>query len=96
MNDSIKELLESKRIAEVPFKPDVVNPLSVSSNKGKRCLILDLRYVNDYLEKHKIKFKGWKTFQNYIPSNNYLFKFDLKSGYNHIEIFQLQLTYLGL
>ena len=35
VGDSIKELLESKRIVEVPFKPHVVNPLSVSSNKGK-------------------------------------------------------------
>ena len=49
VSDSIKELLESKRIVEVPFKPHVVNPLSVSSNKGKHRLIFDLRYVNDHL-----------------------------------------------
>ena len=72
VNDSIKELLESKRIVEVPFKPHVVNPLSVSLNKGKRRLILDLRYVNDHLEKYKFKFEDWKTFQNYISSDNYL------------------------
>ena len=95
VSDSIKELLESKRIVEVPFKPHVVNPLSVSSNKGKHRLILDLRYDNDHLEKRKVKFEDWKTFQNYISSENYLFKFDLKSGYHHIEIFQPHLTYLG-
>ena len=95
VSDSIKELLESKRIVEVPFKPYVVNPLSVSSNEGKHRLILDLRYVNDYLEKRKVKFEDWKTFQNYISSENYLFKFDLKNGYHHIEIFQPHLTYLS-
>ena len=58
-------------------------------------MILDLRYVNDHLEKRKVKFEDWKTFQNYISSENYLFKFDLKSGYHHIEIFQPHLTYLG-
>ena len=92
VSDSIRELLESKRIDEVPFKPHVVNPLSVSSNKGKHRLILDLRYVNDYLEKRKVKFEDWKTFQNYISSENYSFKFDLKSGNHHIEIFQPLLT----
>ena len=60
---------------------------------GKHRLILDLRYVNDHLEKRKAKFEDWKTFQNYISSENYLFKFDLKSGYHHIEIFQQHLTY---
>ena len=45
-------LSKNSRNLEVPFKPHVVNPLSVSSNKGKRRLILDLRYVNDDLEKH--------------------------------------------
>ena len=58
-------------------------------------MILDLRYVNDHLEKRKVKFGDWKTFQNYISSENYLFKFDLKSGYHHIEIFQPHVTYLG-
>ena len=42
VSDSIKDLLESKRIVEVPFKPQVVNSLLVSSNKGKHHLILDL------------------------------------------------------
>ena len=95
VSDSIKELLESKRIVEVPFKPHIVNPLSVSLNKGKHRLISDLLYVNDHLEKRKVKFEDWKTFQNYISSENYLFKFDLKSGYHHIEIFQTHVTYLG-
>ena len=58
-------------------------------------MILDLRYVNDHLEKRKVKFEDWKTFQNYISSENYLFEFDLKSGYHHIEIFQPHVTYLG-
>ena len=60
--------------------PKVINPLSVSVNsKGKKRLILDLRYVNDHLYKEKIKFDDWKYFENYLQANKgYLFKFDLK------------------
>ena len=78
--------------------PKVINPLSVSLNsKGKKRLILDLRYANDHLYKEKIKFANWKYFENYLQANKgYLFKFDLKNGYHHIDIFQPHQTYLGL
>ena len=46
---SIDELFRTKRVVEVPFVPKVVNPLSVSTNKGTKRLILDLRYVNNHL-----------------------------------------------
>ena len=43
VSDSVQELLGTKRVVEVPFIPHVVSPLSVSTNKGKNRLILDLR-----------------------------------------------------
>lgn len=95
VSESIKELLESNRIKEVPFKPKIVNPLSVSSNKGKKRLILDLRYVNKHLQTQKFKFEDWKTFQNYLIKDGFLFKFDLKSGYHHVDIHNSHQTYLG-
>ena len=79
---------------EVPFRPKVVNPLLVTSNKGKNRLILDLRYVNLHLWKEKTKFEDWKTFQNYLSKDGHMFKFDLKSSYHHIGIYAPQ-TYLG-
>ena len=54
---SIDELIITKRFAEVPLVPKVVNPLSVSTNKGKKRLILDLRYVNNHLWKEEVKFE---------------------------------------
>ena len=66
------------------------------STKGKKRLILDLRYVNNHLFKNKIKFDDWNSFQNYLEGNKgYLFKFDLKSGYHHVDIFEEHQTYLG-
>ena len=87
--------LKSNRVVEVPFKPHVINLLSVSSNKGKRRLIVYLRNINNHLEKRKVKFEDWKVFQNYLFLENFLFKFDLKSGYHHVEIYKPHHTYLG-
>ena len=57
--------------------------MSVSiSSPGKKCLILDLRYVNTLVYKDKIKFKHWKCFEHYLQGKKmYLFKFHLKSSY---------------
>ncbi|XP_062594041.1 uncharacterized protein LOC134255522 [Saccostrea cucullata] len=38
----ISDLMENKRILEVPFQPFVCSPLSVAENKNKKRLILDL------------------------------------------------------
>ena len=95
VDESIKEMLRAGTVKECLIKPKVLNPLSVST-KGKKRLILDLRYVNNHLFKDKIKFDDWNSFQNYLESNKgYLFKFDLKSGYHHVDIFEEHQTYLG-
>ena len=81
--------------AEKPL--EVINPLSVSINYlGKKRLILDLRYVNSHVYKDKIKFKDWKCFGHYLEGKRgYLFKFDLKNGYHHIDIFEPHQKFLG-
>ena len=94
--ESIKKMLRGGTVKECLTKPKVLNPLSVSRNDKKR-LILDLRYVNNLLFKDKIKFDDWNIFQNYLKSNKgYLLKFDLKSGYHHVDIFDEHQTYLGI
>ena len=87
--NSIMEMLATRTILERDQPTRVVNPLSVSTDSsGKKLLILDLRYVNMHLYKDKIKFDDWKCFENYLLANKgYLFKFDLKNGYHHIDIF---------
>ena len=95
IEESIKDMLRVGTVKERLTKPKVLNPLSVST-KGKERLILDLRYVNNHLSKNKIKFDDWNSFQNYLEGHKgHLFKFDLKSGYHHVGIFQEHQTYLG-
>ena len=95
VSDSIQELLRTKRIVEIPFKPHVVSPLSVSTNKGKTRLILDLRYVNLHVWKERVKFEDWKVFLNYLSKEGSIFSFDLKSGYHHVDICPPHETFLG-
>ena len=66
---------------------DIINPLSVSTcSSGKQRLILDLRHVNCFIYKQKFKCEDLSV-ATHIFDKGYLFKFDLKSGYHHIEIF---------
>ena len=96
VEDAIRELVESGRILEVGVSPLVVNPLSVSVQpSGKKRLILDLRYINKCLRKMRVKYEDWKIALSYFMTEAFMFSFDLKSGYHHIEIFESHQTYLG-
>ena len=89
-------LLELDLISEVLTPPTVINPLSVSVNSdGKPRLILDLRHVNSYIPKAKFKMEDWKVFLQYLSRGGYMYKFDLKSGYHHIDICQPHQQFLG-
>ena len=88
VEESISELLKCGSIMEAEKHPEIINPLSVSINSsGKKHLILHLRYVNTHVYKDKIKFENLKK--------GYLFKFDLKNGYHHIDIFEPHQKFLG-
>jgi hypothetical protein len=59
----IYKLLKSGAAIEcTDILPYVINPLTMSVNhKGKESLILDLRHVNQYIEKRKHKFERCRT-----------------------------------
>lgn len=93
---TIQDLLARGSILETLQKPKVVNPLSVSTNSsGKKRLILDLRYINSHLYRDYTKFDDWKSVENYIEKESFTYKFDLKQGYHHVDIFSEHQTYLG-
>ena len=96
VSGTISELLESSCVRRIPFKPIVVNPLSVAENSsGKKRLILDLSVLNTFVKKDKVKFEDWKVDVQYFEQECYMFKFDFKSGYHHIYICFAQQSFLG-
>ena len=94
VNEALVGLVETDRVLEVPFLLKVISPLSVSTKNNKKRLILDLRYVNKFIWKEKIKF-DWSVFQNYLCPKGYIFKFNLCSGYHQIDIFPAHQLFLG-
>ena len=95
---AISELLKVGSVVECPFPPVVVNPLSVSvQSNGKKRLILDLRHVNFFVKKSKIRFEDAKSFLQCLLGRPtaWACSFDIKSGYHHIEIFESDQEFLG-
>ncbi len=96
VSKSIKDLLEKRYALERNYIPHVVSPLSVSENsRGKKRLILALRYVNSHIYKEYIKFDDWRFFKDLIIEDGFLYKFDFKSGYHHVDIFVEHQIFLG-
>ena len=88
VSEAVLDLLKMNCIEELDEAPDIVNPLSVSTqSSGKKRLILDLRHVNLYVYKQKFKCEDLKVALSIVSPGYCLFKFDLKSGYHHVEIF---------
>ena len=83
---------------QCPCPPVIVNPLCVSIQpNGKKRLILDLRQVNFFVKKSKIKFEDAKSFLDCLVASpcTWACSFDIKSGYHHIEIFESDQQFLG-
>ena len=96
VTDKIAELLQTKCIVKVPSKPFIVSPLSVAQNRTKKRLILDLSVLNKYVKKDKIKFEDWKIALQYFQKDSFCTKFDLSSGYYHIDIFATLSNLFGI
>ena len=96
VTSEISELLSSERIREVSRNDiHIINPLSVADNGDKLRLILDLRHINQFLRVPKIKFEDIRTVRDLFQLGDYFFKFDIKSGYHHIDILPEHQKYLG-
>lgn len=98
VDGAIRDLIIAGAIVQCKSPPTVVNPLSVATQScGKKRLILDLRYPNSFLKKFKIKFEGVQEMLTTLRDSqqNFLFSFDIKSAYHHIDIFPCDQQFLG-
>ena len=86
VSKAILDLLSTGAIVEKSHVPYVVNPLTVASNKEKKRLVIDLRYVNPNIWHDKLKFEEWKVALEYLNPGDYTSNFDLKSGYHHVDV----------
>ena len=97
VNQAISDLINNRcvvRIENTP--PPICSPLSVVvNNSGKKRLVIDLRHLNQYLLKDSFKYEDLRTTMLLFQKEDYLFSFDLKSGYHHVDIHRQHQKYLG-
>ena len=62
----ILKLLKDGCIVEKNGPSYVVNPLTVADNNEKLRLILDLRYINQYIPQEYVRYDDWKVFDHYL------------------------------
>ena len=87
MDEAVGSLRKNCCVIRVDKQPHVCNPLSVVSNAtGKLRLVLNLRYLNQFLHVLTFKYEDLLVAALMFDKNEYLFKFDLKSGYHHVDI----------
>ena len=62
---------------------------------SKSRLILDLRYVNNHLRSCKLKYEGTLAASELFQKDDWVYTFDYKSGYHHLDIFAGHTAFLG-
>ena len=96
VEDAVENLVKNRCTLRVSGRPHICSPLSVVSNSvGKLRLVLNLRYLNQYLHLFPFKYEDLRVAALLFDVDEYLFKFDLKSGYHHVDIHPDYHTYLG-
>ena len=96
VNEAVKSLILNRCVMKVQSKPEVCSPLSVVGNpEVKLRLVLNLRHLNQFLHVQSFKYEDLRIAALMFEQGEYLFKFDLKSGYHHVDIWPEHCKYLG-
>ena len=94
VGQAIEDLLANNFIQELAEPAYCCNPLTVA-DKGKLRLVLDLRHVNEYIILKRFKYEDLKIVAELFEENDYFVRFDLTSGYHHIDIHPEHHKFLG-
>jgi len=94
IEQAINALLEKGCIIELEDRPYCCNPLTVAERPKLR-LVIDLRHVNKYIKTTKFRYEDLSTLSEMFKEGDYFTKFDLTSGYHHIDIHPEHWKYLG-
>ena len=87
VSSAIGELLDNHCIQKVANKPHICSPPSVvASSTGKLRLVLNLRYLNQFLLKDRFKYEDLRIDMQMFEPGDHMLTFDLKFGYHHLDI----------
>ena len=87
VQESVAQLCSTGCVTEVHTRPFICSPLSVVVGRsGKERLVINLRHLNKFLWKQKFKYEDLRVAMLLFEKGDFLFSFDLKSGYHHVDI----------
>ena len=96
IQESLSELRTTGCAVEVSARPIICSPLSVVENStGKQRLVINFRHLNQFLWKQRFKYEDLRVAMLLLEKGDYMFSFDLKSGYHHVDIAKEHWKYLG-
>ena len=67
----------------------------MENSSGKLHLVVNLQYLNQFLYAPHFKYEDLHVATSLFKKHEFLFKFDLKSGYHHVDIYPEHQKYLG-
>ena len=96
VSQALRDLETNRCIEPVPQRPHICSPLSVVCNSsGKQRLVINLRYLNQFLWRDKFKYEDLRIAMLLFQKGDYLYSFDLTLGYHHVDIYEPHQRYLG-
>ena len=96
VREAISELMARGCVREVQEYPQFCNPLHVAvQSSGKLSLILDLSHLNKFVVKKSVKYENLRTVLQVFSPGMFVFSFDLKSAYHHIDICEEHMKFLS-
>ncbi|EOD22281.1 hypothetical protein EMIHUDRAFT_101419 [Emiliania huxleyi CCMP1516] len=72
---------------------DYVSRAFVVWHKGKPRLVIDLRWVNEHVEKRSCKFESLATLRRLARLHDFMFSLDLTDAYHHIGVHESDVDY---
>ena len=94
VSQSVADLVQTRVCSSSSFSAFGGQSVECSYSKfGEETI--DLSILNKFVKRDKFKFEDWKIAVQYFEKENCMYKFDLKSGYLHLDICPQHQTYLG-
>ena len=96
VEQSVSDLLSNRCVKQIGTIPCICSPLSVVvSSSGKKRLVINLRHLNRFLWKQKFKYEDLRIAMLLLEKGDFMFSFDLKSGYHHVDVTEAHQEFLG-
>lgn len=97
MEEFVAEGLGQGSVERVIEKPEVISPVFVIPKRtpGKYRVIIDLRYVNSFMEVPKFREEDMSSVSSQVKQGDWMTTIDIENGFHHLSVREKERTFLG-